>query len=117
MVMRTLAADSAVDDVSERSCAGGDGGQEQVEASDDLLVPVGGFGEVGVDVADELVALAAAELVEVFVEGHAHRVTPLSLAEIVRDLWLGLSPVHRLWFEVATPLGCLLFMVLGACLR
>jgi hypothetical protein len=30
---------------------------------------------------------------------------------------LGLTPGHRLLFSAASPVGCLLFMVLGAVLR
>ncbi len=114
MVMWALAADAAVDDVGEGSCAGSHCGEHQVEPADDLLVPVARFGEVGVDVANEFAALAAAELVEVFGEGHAHRVAPLSLPGIFSAMWLSLPVGHRLLFEVAVPLGCLLFMVLGA---
>lgn len=112
-----LATCAALDHVGKGSCSGGHGAEEQVKSADGLLVPVVGFGEVGVDVADELAALVPAELVEVFVEGHAHRVTPTSLAEIACDVWSGLSDAHRLFFQVATVLGCLLFLIVGAVLR
>jgi hypothetical protein len=118
MVKRaTLAADAPADLVGEGAGSGGQCAEQQVEPAGDFFVPVGGFSEVGLDVADEVAAFASVELVEVFVEGHAHRVTPISLHDVWRAVWLDLPQHHRDVLAAAITVGCLLFMVLGACLR
>lgn len=81
-----------------------------------LVAGFGVFGDVVVDGADELACVAFVEPVE---GAHGQSVaadsfTPLGL---LRDVWLGLTPGHRLLFQAASPVGALLFMVLGACLR
>jgi hypothetical protein len=96
---------------------GSEGADEQVESVEDVLVPVFGAGEKVEHVGGEPLLVADVPLVEFVAEGHDLRVTPTSLVEIVRAVWLGLSVDHRLMFSAATPVGCLFFLVLGACLR
>jgi hypothetical protein len=103
--------------VGERPRTGGEGADEGVAEVEDLLVPVFGAGEVVGDVGGELLLLPVVPLVELVAEGHAIRVTPCSLGEIVRAVWRGLTADHRLAFSAGIPVGCLLMLVLGACLR
>lgn len=110
-------APAAVEDV--RGCAHSCGqcAEEQVEPSEDLLVAVVGSGVVGVDAVGEFTAVTLVEGGEFFVEGHALRVAPVSLWEIVLDVWSGLPLRDRQFWSALLPLGCLFFLILGAVLR
>lgn len=98
-----------------RTC--GQRADEGVAEVEDFLVPVFGADEVVGDVGGELLLFPVGEVVELVAEGHAIRVAPLTLPEILRAVWLSLTPDHRLMFSAAVPVGCLLMLVLGACLR
>jgi hypothetical protein len=84
------------------------------------VAPFGGFfpfagfaGEV-VDDVDQVTGFVFVEPVE---GTHAHRVTPISLRDVWHAVWLTLPRYHRDVLAAAVTVGCLFFMVLGACLR
>lgn len=117
MALVSAAAAASFEGLTGGAQAGSEGADEQVEPVEDLLVPFFGSDEVVEHGGGELPLFVGVPLVEQVVEGHDLRVTPWSLAEIVAAVWWGLSAGHRLAFSAATPVGCLLFAVLGACLR
>ncbi len=105
---------------AEPDCYGSDDAADRVEEF--AVAPFGGFFAfadftgVVVDDVDEVAGLVVVEPIK---ETHDLRVaagsfTPL---DVWRCLWLGLPSAHGLFFEVTVPLGCLFFLVLGACLR
>jgi hypothetical protein len=114
---------AVVDRVGEGAGSGGHRSEEQVEVADEFGVALFGgpvaFGGVladeVLDPVDDLSLVAGVHLIEG--AGHAHRVTPTSLPEIFSGVWSGLTPDHRLLFQVATTLGCLFFLIVGAVLR
>ncbi len=76
--------------------------------------PFVGVGDISVDLADEVFGVAFVDPVE---GTHDLRVSPMSLLAMLRDVWAGLTGDHRLLFSSAVPVGCLLFLVLGAVTR
>lgn len=117
----SAAAWPTFDGVGEGARPGGEGGHEQVEAAGDVGValfggsfPVGGAFGVVLDGVEPFSLVGGVHLIEGV---HEVRVAPTSLPEILRAVWSGLSVDHRLMFSAATPVGCLFFLVLGACLR
>ncbi len=99
-------------------CAGdrSDDAEEFVVAPFGGFFPLAAFHDVVVDLADELACVAFVEPVE---GTHDLRVAAYSLTwrEVPAGLWSGLTAGHRLFFQVATTVGCLLFLIVGAVLR
>ncbi len=116
------ASGSAVDGVREGAGSGGEGVHEQVEASGDVGValfggpfPVVNAVGVALDLVEPGPLVVGVHLVECVV--HEVRVSPMSAWAVLCDLWCGLPRQHRDVLAAAITVGCMFFLVLGACLR
>ncbi len=118
----SASARPAFDGVGESPCPGGEGGEEQVDPGGEFgvalfggLFPVVDTADIGFDLVEEGVLVPRVFLVEGVV--HGTRVDLSTLLAVLCDLWSGLPRRDRDVWSVLLPLGCLFFLVLGACLR